>query len=40
MDAKVLSDARAAFPAGGSAITPGAVVHGGECAPEPLVGPS
>ena len=37
MDAKVLADARAAFPAGGSAITLGAVVHGGECAPEPLV---
>ena len=37
MDAKVLADARAAFPAGGAAITLGAVVHGGECAPEPLV---
>ena len=36
-DSKVLADARAAFPAGGSAITLGAVVHGGECAPEPLV---
>jgi DNA helicase HerA-like ATPase len=37
MDAKVVADARAAFPAGGAAITLGAVVHGGECAAEPLV---
>ena len=37
MDAKVVADARAAFPAGGAAITLGAVVHGGECAGEPLV---
>jgi DNA helicase HerA-like ATPase len=37
MDAKVVADARAAFPAGGAAITLGSVVHGGECAAEPLV---
>jgi hypothetical protein len=37
MDEKVLADARATFPAGKAAITLGAVVHGGECAPEPLV---
>jgi DNA helicase HerA-like ATPase len=36
-DAKVLADARAAFPAGGLGVTLGAVVHGGECAPEPLI---
>ena len=47
MDAKVMSDARAAFPAppagvspesaGPTTVTLGAVVHGGECMPEPLV---
>src|SRR5262245_14775770 len=37
MDAKVLADGRAAFPAGGAAITLGAVVHEGACAPEPIV---
>ena len=37
MDPKVLSDARATFPASTSSVTLGAVLHGGECAPEPLV---
>jgi len=37
MDSKVLDAARAAFPPAAAAVTLGAVVHGGECAPEPLV---
>ena len=37
MDEKVLADARATYPAQRAAITLGAVVHAGECAPEPLV---
>ena len=37
MDEKVLADARATFPHQQAAITLGAVVHGGQCAPEPLV---
>jgi len=36
MNGQVLNDARAAFPTGEAAITLGAVVHGGECAPEPV----
>src|SRR5215470_6770641 len=37
MNEKVLADARATFPRNTPGITLGAVVHGGECAPEPLV---
>jgi DNA helicase HerA-like ATPase len=37
MDKNVLDAAHAAFPASGSAITLGAVVHDNECDPEPLV---
>ncbi len=37
MDEKVLADARAAFPASGTSLILGAVVHGGECAAEPIV---
>ena len=37
MDEKVLTDARASFPASKAALTLGAVVHAGECAPEPVV---
>ncbi|MEQ1834053.1 MAG: helicase HerA-like domain-containing protein, partial [Candidatus Eisenbacteria bacterium] len=37
MDEKVLSDAHATYPAQQKSITLGAVVHGGECAPEPVV---
>ena len=37
MDAKVLEAARAAFPTTGPTITLGAVLHEGECHPEPLV---
>jgi len=37
MDEKVLADARACFPASAAALTLGAVVHAGECAPEPVV---
>jgi len=37
MDKQVLDDARARFGGPGPALTLGAVVHGGECAPEPLV---
>src|SRR5512146_2448099 len=37
MDEKVLSDARATFPSRKDTVTLGAVVHAGECAPEPLV---
>ena len=37
MDAKVLDAARKAFPAGGAAVTLGAVMHDGSCHNEPLV---
>jgi hypothetical protein len=37
MDPKVLDAARAAFPPTAGTVTLGAVVHGGVCAPEPLV---
>src|SRR5690348_14423637 len=37
MDPQVLSAARAAFPQADHTIILGAVVHGGECAPEPVV---
>jgi len=37
MDSKVLDAARAAFPKAASAMTLGAIVHDGECHPEPLV---
>ena len=37
MDSKVLDAARAAFPKAENAVTLGAVVHNGECHPEPLV---
>ena len=37
MNPEVLTAARTAFPTGTPALTLGAVVHGGECAPEPLV---
>ena len=37
MDEKVMSDARAAFPASGPSLTLGAVVHDGVCAPEPII---
>lgn len=37
MDEKVLSDARTTYPAQPKSITLGAIVHGGECAPEPIV---
>ena len=37
MDSRVLDAARAAFPASSSSVTLGAVVHGGECNPEPSV---
>jgi len=37
MDPKVLDAARAAFPPNPQAITLGAVVHDGQCAPEPIV---
>ena len=36
MDANVLEAARKTFPSGAGALTLGAIVHGGECAPEPL----
>src|SRR6185436_13705657 len=40
VDPKVLAAARAAFPGAGKpgVIPLGAVVHGGECHPEPLIG--
>lgn len=38
MDEKVIEAARAAFPASAQRVTLGAVVHDGECFPEPLVG--
>lgn len=37
MDARVLEAARAAFPAAQNQLTLGAVVHAGECHPEPTV---
>ena len=37
MDSKVLDAARAAFPPATNTVTLGAVIHGGECHPEPLV---
>lgn len=37
MDAKVLEAAKAAFPTAANTVTLGAVVHDGECDPEPLV---
>src|SRR6476660_7199541 len=37
MDAKVLEAAKAAFPTATNTVTLGAVVHDGECDPEPLV---
>jgi len=37
MDSKVLDAARAAFPSSENAVTLGAVVHNGECDPNPLV---
>ena len=37
MDPKVLDAAHAAFPSGAAAIVLGAVVHEGECHPEPIV---
>jgi hypothetical protein len=37
MDSKVLDAARAAFPSSENAVTLGAVVHNGECDPDPLV---
>lgn len=38
MDEKVIEAARAAFPTSAKRVTLGAVVHDGECFPEPLVG--
>jgi len=37
MDAKVIDAAKKSFPAAAAALTLGAVVHDGECHPEPLV---
>jgi DNA helicase HerA-like ATPase len=37
MDSKVLDAARAAFPSSENSVTLGAIVHDGECNPEPLV---
>ncbi len=37
MDAKVLEAAKAAFPPAANTVTLGAVVHDGQCDPEPLV---
>lgn len=37
MDAKVIEAAKAAFPPAANTVTLGAVVHDGECDPEPLV---
>ena len=36
MDQKVIDAAHAAFPVGGAALTLGAILHAGECHPEPL----
>jgi hypothetical protein len=38
MDPKVLEAAKVAFPGGAGQLTLGAVMHGGECHPEPLAG--
>src|SRR5215213_10581151 len=37
MDSKVMDAARAAFPGAANTVTLGAVVHNGECDPQPLV---
>ena len=37
MDSKVVEAARAAFPKASDAVTLGAIVHNGECEPQPLV---
>jgi uncharacterized protein len=37
MDSKVIETARTAFPSAPNQVTLGAVIHGGECQPEPLV---
>ena len=37
MEDQVLADARATYPAHAASLTLGAVVHGGACAPEPIV---
>jgi DNA helicase HerA-like ATPase len=37
MDSKVMDAARAAFPKASNAVTLGAIVHDGECQPEPIV---
>jgi len=37
MDSKVLDAARAAFPSSDNSVTLGAIVHDGECNPDPLV---
>lgn len=37
MDKKILDAARAAFPPSTTAVTLGAIVHDGECVPEPIV---
>ncbi|MEO8575351.1 MAG: helicase HerA-like domain-containing protein [Gemmatimonadales bacterium] len=37
MDSKVLDAARAAFPSAANTVTLGAIIHGGECDPEPIV---
>ena len=37
MDSKVIDAAKAAFPKADNAVTLGAIVHNGECDPEPLV---
>ena len=37
MDSKVIDGARAAFPSAANTVTLGAVIHNGECHPEPLV---
>ena len=37
MDSKVIDAARAAFPSAANTVTLGAVIHGGECQPEPIV---
>src|SRR3954470_22016073 len=37
MDAKVIDAVKAAFPPATNTVTLGAVIHNGECDPEPLV---
>ena len=37
MDSKVMDAARAAFPGAANSVTLGAIIHGGECQPEPIV---